>query len=215
MCGDSLKVEHPINQLEEGGSIPTSPLQLTIVECKFCDIRHIFEEFHYKKAHMGGGISWCLGALYRNKFLAGIVIGKPRHDKKYSKSLKCVELRRMACIDALPKNTESWLLAKVIWWLKKNTDIQRVISYSDKSVGHVGTIYKAANFKLIGETAKSKHVFWKGQRYHPRSLTIDRPYSYEMRKGLLDRTTTIIEGEPKLIFEYIIKRRSNQWNGES
>lgn len=198
--------EQLLFQIEDGGSIPTSPLQLKIVECKFSQIRHIFEEYHYKKAHMGGGISWCLAAEYNRQYLAGMVIGKPRHDKKYSAEVKCVEIRRMACIDALPKNTESWMLSKAIWWMRKNTDISRVISYSDKSVGHKGTIYKAANFKLIGETAPSKHIFWKGKRYHPRSMTIDRPYSYEMRKGLETGETKIEIGEPKLIFEYLINR---------
>ena len=203
--GDNLKGEY-LFQIGSGGAIPTSPLQLKIVECKFKDIRHIFEEFHYKKAHMGGGISWCLGAEYLGVLLAGCVIGKARHDKKYSATFKTVELRRMACIDALPKNTESWMLSKVMWWLKKNTDIQRVISYSDKSVGHKGTIYKAANFVLIGETAPSKHIFWKGRRYHPRSMTIDRPYSYAMREGLKTGETKIETGEPKLIFEYLLRR---------
>lgn len=81
---------------------------------------------------------------------------------------------------------------------------KRVISYSDLSVGHKGTIYKAANFKLIGKTAPSKHVFWNGKRYHPRSLTIDRPYSYKMRAGLETGETQIIIGKPKLIYEYLL-----------
>jgi len=141
-------------------------------------------------------------------YLAGVVIGKPRHEGKYSGTGECVEIRRMACVDDLPKNSESWLLAKTIWWLKNHTHVVRVISYSDQSVGHTGTIYKAANFKLIGETSLSKHVFWKGKRYHPRSLTIERPYSYEMRKGIETGDTTIETGEPKLIFEYMIKRKT-------
>ena len=202
-------VEHQANQLEGGGSIPTSPLQLRIRECKFKDIRHIFEAYHYKGGHMGGGITLCLGAYYSGLVLAGVVVGKPRHDKKYSKERVCVEIRRMACYDALPKNSESWMLAKTIWWLKKHTNIERVISYSDLSVGHIGTIYKAANFKLIGKTARSKHVLWNGKRYHMRSLTIDRPYSYVMRDGLKTGETKVITGEPKLIFEYIIKRKNN------
>ncbi len=200
-------VKQQANQFENGGSIPTSPLQLVVKECTFADMRHILERFHYKSGHMGGGITLCLGAYYGGQILAGVVIGKPRHDKKYSKQMECVEIRRMACVDALPKNSESWLLAKTIWWLKKNTNVGRVISYSDLSVRHVGTIYKAANFKLIGKTAKSKHVIWQGKRYHMRSLTIDRPYSYRMRAGLKTGETVIKTGEPKLIFEYIIKRR--------
>ncbi len=200
-------VECQTNQFEDSGSIPTSPLQLEVKECKFSDIRHIFEEYHYKGGHMGGGITACLGAMYKGIYLAGVVIGKPRHNKKYSASCECVELRRMACVDELPKNSESWMLSQTIKWLKWNTSVDRVISYSDQSVGHIGTIYKAANFKLIGKTAKSKHVFWKGKRYHPRSLTIDRPYSYKMREGLKTGETIIETGEPKLIFEYLIKRK--------
>ncbi len=200
-------VEQQTNQFDNGGSIPTSPLQLRVKECRFKDIRHIFEQFHYKGGHMGGGITLCLGAYYQSNCLAGVVIGKPRHNKKYSAQCECVEIRRMACVDELPKNSESWLLSKTIWWLKNHTTIDRVISYSDQSVGHKGTIYKASNFKLIGETSPSKHVFWNGKRYHPRSLTIDRPYSYRMRAGLETGETIITIGAPKLIFEYIIRRR--------
>ena len=47
--------------------------------------------------------------------------------------------------------------------------------------------------------------FWKGKRYHPRSLTIDRPYSYKMRKGIITGDTKIVTGETKLIFEYLLK----------
>ena len=50
-------VEQRTTQFDNGGSIPTSPLQLTIKECRFRDIRHIFEQFHYKGGHMGGGIT--------------------------------------------------------------------------------------------------------------------------------------------------------------
>ena len=194
-------------QFEGGVSIPTSPLNLIIKECKFKDIRHIFEKYHYKGGNMGGGITACLGAVFNDVYLAGVVLGLPRHNKKYSNGYTCIEIRRMACIDSLPKNSESWLLGKTIWWLKKHTKVDRVISYSDQSVGHKGTIYKAANFRLIGETAPSKHVFWKGKRYHPRSLTIDRPYSYKMRAGLKTGDTVIKTGRSKLIFEYLIKRK--------
>ena len=206
-CGDSLVAKQQTFQFEKGGSIPTSPLQLRIKECRFRDIRHIFEKYHYKGGNMGGGITLCIGVYYKDDYLAGAVIGKPRHNKKYSDGYKCVEIRRMACVDELPKNSESWLLAKIIWWLKKHTNIDRVISYSDQSVGHRGIIYRAANFKLIGKTAASKHVFWNGKRYHPRSLTIDRPYSYKMRQGLKTGETVIVTGQPKLIFEYLIKRK--------
>lgn len=46
-----------------------------IVECRFSDIRHIFEEFHYKKGNMGGGISMC--------FAMWMGITTPSHETRH------------------------------------------------------------------------------------------------------------------------------------
>ena len=190
-----------------GGSIPTSPLQCFIRPCNFKELSFIFRDYHYKKDHMGGGIDFCIACCYGAMVMGGCVIGKLRQDKAYSVSgKKCVEIRRMALIDAMPKNSESWLLAKTIWFLKKHTDYTHVISYADKSVGHVGTIYKAANFKLIGQTAPIDHIFWNGTRYHTRSLRVDRDYSRRMKEDLKIGKAVIEEGLPKSIYEYQIIR---------
>jgi len=155
---------------------------------------------------MGGGISFCLALIDVNEnIVGGAVIGKPRHESKYK---NCVEIRRMACLDNCPKNTESFFLSKVIWYTKKNTLFESVLSYADTSVGHKGTIYKAANFQLIGQTSESKHVFWNGVRYHPRSLTIDRPYSYRLREAVKTGEAKIETGTPKNIYIYVIKSKS-------
>lgn len=105
-------------------------------------------------------------------------------------------------MDSAPKNTESYFLSKIIWYVRKNTGFQTILSYSDLSVGHIGTIYKAANFKLVGQTSPSKHVFWKGVRYHPRSLTINRPYSFRLREALQTGEAQMEVGLPKNIFVY-------------
>ena len=200
-CGGSVKVTRSLFQKKEGGSVPTSPLKLKVYKCDFKDIRHIFEKYHYKGGHMGGGISFCLALMFDLEIVGGAVIGLPRHKSKYPNS---VEIRRMACTDEMPKNTESYFLSKVIWYIKKNTTFKTVISYSDLTVGHVGTIYKAANFKKIGETSPSIYVLWKGKRYHPRSLTIDRPYSYELRRAVKNGEAKKMKGKPKLIYSYKI-----------
>ncbi len=200
-CGVSVPVTRSLFQVGEASSILSTPHQLWIEECDFSEIIQIFEEFHYKGGHMGGGISFCLKAVFQDAVVGGMVIGKPRHENKYESSL---EIRRMALLDSCPKNSESFFLAKALKIIKKKRIAKTVISYSDKSVGHIGTIYKAANFKLIGETAPSKHVFWNGVRYHPRSLTIDRSYSVRLREAILDGTAVIETGEPKLIFSYTL-----------
>ena len=178
--------------------------------CNFSDIRHIFEDFHYRKGHMGGGISVCFAMLINDKLVGGSVIGKPRHENKYK---NCIDIRRMACLDESPYNSESWFLGSIIKYLLANTDYDSVLSYSDLTVGHIGTIYKATNFFESGRTSPTKYIEWKGKTYHMRSLTIDRPYSYEMRKAVKDGTALIKTGKPKIIWLYdLSKRRRKRQN---
>ena len=172
--------------------------------CKFSDIRHIFEGYHYKKGAMGGGISVCFAMFIDGLLVGGSVMGKPRHEKKYK---NCIDIRRMACLDEAPCNSESWFLSQIIKWCASNTDYNYVLSYSDKTVGHSGTIYKAANFQNIGETTPTKFVNWKGKIYHPRSLSIERPYSHELREAVKTGEATIHIGLPKIIWLYEISQK--------
>lgn len=209
-CGDGLMVEHSLFQARGSGSNPTSPLQFRLVKISFSAVSDIFKQFHYKGGHMGGGISFCFGLQCGIYFWGGAVIGKPRHEQAHNESgkLNVLDIRRLACDDAAPKFTESYFLGKIIWWLKKNTDCDKVITFADRSVGHTGTIYRASNFRLVGETQPTKHVFWNGQRYHPRSLTIDRPYSFQMREAIKTGDARIETGLPKTIWSYDIKRNT-------
>lgn len=202
--GGSVLETRSLFQVRDGGSIPTSPHNFRIAPCEFSDIRHIFENFHYKGGHMGGGISICFGLYDESRLVGGAVLGKLRQEQAYSKHGKTIEIRRMACLDEAPKNTESFFLSKVIWYVRKNKLADTIISYADKSVGHKGTIYKAANFKYEGETAPSKHVIWKGVLYHPRSLSIDRDYSRRIQAALKTGEASIVESEPKSIWIYKI-----------
>ena len=172
--------------------------------CRFKDIRHIFEEFHYKKGNMGGGISICFAMFLNGNLVGGSVLGKPRHEKKYK---NCIDIRRMACLDSSPCNSESYFLGQIIKHVTCNTDYNFVLSYSDMTVGHNGTIYKASNFKEIGLTTSTKFVDWNGKIYHPRSLTIDRDYSYKMREAVKTGEALIKTGLPKIIWIYEINKK--------
>jgi hypothetical protein len=195
----------------DGGSIPTSALEenkFKVEPIEYERIRYLLEKFHYKGGKIGGGIAHCLALRNGMTIIGGVVVGLPRHERAYNDggNAKVYELRRMVCLDEAPKNTESYFLAKTIWWLRKYTDCTRVLSYADGSVGHKGTIYKAANFKFKGLTSPTKHVYWKGMRYHPRSLTIDRPYSHLLRKAVQSGEAKVTIEEPKSIWIYEIVR---------
>lgn len=205
-------LEQSTSQLESGGSIPTSPLQYRIGKCKFKDISPILEEFHYKKKHIGGNIELCLCLTYNDEIIGGAVLGRTRHDNKYSKNgkIKVWEIRRLCCIDDTAPNTESYFIGKIVWYLRKNTAVDALISYADKTVNHIGTIYKASNFELIGKTPKSNYVLWNDKRYHMRSLTIDRPYSYMLREEIKTGSARIIKGDIKLIYWFWLKKYQNK-----
>ena len=186
------------------GGIKLDKTKCEIKTCNFSDIRHIFEEYHYKKGAMGGGISVCFAMFMDGNLVGGSVMGKPRHEKKYK---KCIDIRRMACLDSSPCNSESWFLSQIIKWCASNTDYNYVLSYSDKTVGHTGTIYKAANFKNIGETTPTKYVEFGDKTYHPRSLSIDRPYSYILRDAVISGEAVVKTGLPKIIWLYEISNK--------
>ncbi|MHA1476576.1 MAG: Mom family adenine methylcarbamoylation protein [Promethearchaeota archaeon] len=199
-------------QFEGRGSSPTPLHHYKIKEGKFNQFSHLLKKYHYKSSKMGGGISHNLILMRGLEIVGGVVIGKMRHEKNYETS--SIELRRMVLHPSCPKNTASYFLSKVMWWLKKNTDVSIVYSFADATVGHKGTIYKASNFKFIKSTPPTTHVLWKGQRYHPRSLTIDRPYSYAMREAVKTGEAIVEKGKPKKLFAYEIKRK-NQFKQSS
>lgn len=172
--------------------------------CSYKDISKIFKEYHYKTETIGGGISQCFAMFINGKLVGGSVLGLPRHSGKYPGA---IDIRRMALIDEAPKNSESCFLGAIIRWIAANTEFDKVLSYSDKSVGHTGTIYKASNFTEIGETSPTKWVEWNGKKYHPRSITIERSYSHRMRAALDNGEAELITGLPKKIWIYSISKK--------
>lgn len=177
------------------------------MRCDYSDISKIFNDFHYKGKKIGGGISVCFVLIISDKISGGAVLGKPRHEGKYP---DCIDIRRMACLDEAPKNSESYFIGKIIQWVKCNTEYKYVLSYSDKTVGHQGTIYKASNFVEIGETTPTKYIEWNGETYHPRSLSIDREYSYRLREDIKSGKAVIKTGKPKKIWIYKIPEKGRR-----
>lgn len=61
------------------------------------------------------------------------------------------ELARLYLLDEIPRNAETWLIAKSVNIIKRHfKNVQYLVSYADPSHGHTGLIYKAANWKEDG-----------------------------------------------------------------
>ena len=136
----------------------------------------------------------------------------PHTAKKYNSINpdRCMELRRLVCIDDTPKNTESYFIGKTLRCLKQNTDLEVVVSYADQHYGHVGTIYKATNFEYFGETSPARVLMVDGKEYHSRSLNQDkRPYGRELKRryDAGDKNIFFKKRKPKHIYVYYLNKK--------
>ena len=123
---------------------------------------------------------------------------------------KCMELRRLVCVDDTPKNTESYFIGKTLRWLKRNTDLEVIISFADQHYEHSGTIYKASNFEYFGQTSKSRILMVDGKEVHGRSLNqTKRPYGRELKKRYEagDENIYWVPRKPKHIFVYYLNKK--------
>lgn len=101
----------------------------------------------------------CFGFHYKGVWVASAIWSSPVN-QNYD-IVKTLELRRMAISDLCPKNTATNLISRMIKVIDKKLPlVTDLISYQDTSV-HLGTIYKASNWYLDGET---KYASWNNGR---------------------------------------------------
>ena len=123
---------------------------------------------------------------------------------------KCLELRRLVCIDDTPKNTESYFIGQTFKWLKQNTDMEVIVSFADTHYGHDGVIYKATNFEYLGETSKVQVLMVDGKEMHSRSMNQKkRPYSREIKRRYDSGDENIFfkNRSPKKIYVYYLNKK--------
>jgi len=111
-----------------------------------------FIRAHYLKKWPGVEVL-TLG-LFDEIWLKGCIVfalPPPETSKRYGGTTW--ELARLFIDDEMPRNSETWLIAKAIKFIRRNhADVRFIVSYADPSVGHEGTIYRAANFIADGRT---------------------------------------------------------------
>ena len=180
-----------------------------------------FTEKHHYSHNVNGVQSLYHFGLYREgNFGLPTMIGAmmyaypsmPATAAKYNpiNSDKCLELRRLVCIDDTPKNTESYFIGKTLRWLKQNTDMEVIVSFADQHYGHSGIIYKATNFEYYGETAKGSILMVDGKEKHSRSLNqLDRPYGRELNRRYKagDKNIFWKRTKPKHIYVYYLTKK--------
>jgi hypothetical protein len=92
-------------------------------------------------------------------------------------------------------------------WLKKNTAHKVVVSYADAEHGHVGTIYKASNFKYLGRAAGAKVIFYNGKTYHDKTIRTKykgnlKPFAQKIKDALVSGEAVYKTTAGKHIYVY-------------
>lgn len=154
ICADDVRVAYPLFQTEDGGSIPTSALQLefgAIDQKKAIDINL---RWHSRLPRFTDAMvrepAVAYGALYDGCYYAIAIWTAPIARLLNGKNW--IELRRMAIAEDAPVNTASRMLGWMARDIKKRfPQIVRLISYQDTEV-HKGTIYKAAGWERTAES---------------------------------------------------------------
>jgi hypothetical protein len=100
------------------------------------------------------GVATALIALCRRDVPVGCIVfaEAPREtSKRYGGHTW--ELARLWVDDAEPRNTETWFIARAVRLVRRLCPtIRFLVSYADPSVGHEGTVYRAAGWVYDGHT---------------------------------------------------------------
>lgn len=116
-----------------------------------CEAIRLVVAHHYM--HRRPPVSFAFGLIVDGKTLGVITFGTPasRHmlvGACPSEPESVIELNRLWCCDSLPRNTESWFVSRALALLPARI----VLSYADTAEGHMGHVYRAANFFYAGWT---------------------------------------------------------------
>ena len=194
-----------------------------VEQCPRSSIVDFVETHHYSKNMNGLKTSYCFRLLDGESLIGAIVYGKigmAGVEQKYTDNTdKILELKRLVCIDDTPKNTESYFIGWTLRWLQRNTDLEIIISYADKTYGHEGIVYKATNFDFVGETVPGRVIMYKGKRYHDKTIRTKwngklKPFAKEIKTALDKGDAEYVDTDVKNIYLYKFKKRKlkiNRW----
>lgn len=168
--GDGAVVAQPLFQGEGGGSIPTSPLQLTFESIDIATAAQFNALWHSRLPSFPVNTARCGDAFVAtyDGCVHAVAIWTPPIARLLN-GKGWYELRRLAIAPTAPKNTASRMLGWMVRELRRRHPwIVKFISYQDVDA-HTGTIYAASGWKRSEGYVSSVQV-WTGHRSRPRKV---------------------------------------------
>lgn len=142
---------------------------IMIVMCDKIQADFIVSKYHYSgKPTKNSFLSFLV--YYNGRVNGALQLGygiRPKIKGEYNPD-EIREFDRMWLSDNMPKFSETITLSLLHLFLKSvYPSIKFLVSYADTSVGNNGTIYKAANYKLIDDIKADFYILQTGERVHP------------------------------------------------
>lgn len=163
-----------------------------VKQVDWSDTKEFLDAYHYLGGKRNG---ICFGAYLGEQLIACMLFSSPlRQNTAGQFGLSHNEVRELSRLCIHPsyhkKNFATWFISRCL----KSIDCNLVVAYADTTVGHTGTIYKAANFHLHHKVPSDYWYIDKdGFVMHKRTL-----YGRAVKMG-------ITEAEFAKRFEYIKK----------
>jgi hypothetical protein len=188
---------------------------VTLEELTADEARKFLEKYHYSGTLGRGGISIC--AYLPNRELIAVTVFSTMIRQNITQmwgmtDKEVRELSRLAIkSDRHMRNFASWFLTRAITIVKeKLKEVKMLVSYADATYNHLGTIYKASNWNLDGESPadywyvdKEGYVTGKRALYRHATRMSMKEAEYAESKGLKK-----VYGEKK--FRYTLRIRDNE-----
>ena len=183
-------------------------------------IQSFVHKWHYSHSTNGVQQTQCFAMFDDMRMVGAMIYALPSMKSTAAKynpdnPLRCWELRRLCCIDDTPTNTESYFIGQTLRWIRRNTDIEIIVSYSDLEQGHEFVIYKDSNFIQIGQSGGGRVLMVDGKKYHARSLNQkEKPYGRALKRrweakkaGAKDDGIYYVDRKPKNIYVYYLNKK--------
>jgi hypothetical protein len=161
---DGARVACPLFHAGDGGSTPTSALQLRLYRVRHGEARALNRLWHSRLPRVGAGSRACYAAEFDGLYYAVAIWSRPV--ARLLPQWEWLELQRLAIAPDAPKNTASRLLGVMARLIRRDFPrVVRLVSYQDVDV-HTGAIYKAAGWTM---TKKVRFADWNHKTRHCRA----------------------------------------------
>ena len=176
-------------------------------QCERDEIKHFVKHWDYMHKLNGVKSSYCFKLIYNDDIVGAIIYGQfamSNSRKVYGGN--SLEMRRFCTISSLPSSIKSYFIQDTLRWLKKYTDVETVVCYINFEHGHMGMLFKTAQFEYDRTTHKDRLIEYNGRQYHDRSLRASykgrlKPYAVRLRNALSSGTANYMPIPGKYVYK--------------